>query len=270
MPRKPNYDRSDLIERARDLFWRHGWAGTSLKDLEAALQMKPGSFYAAFGSKDALYKLALERYATDGLERLDHLVRTLGPLKSLQHFPQLVIGNDNAPAKACMLSKTLLELQTQKHPLAHDANLHLLKMERRFADLFAPERSAAITIRPFSPAGISPIFWGCASRQNATASMQRLSRRKSRTAWRGYKGTGRVWTCPTARKPQTSCASATGSSPSLYGYRGVQRCPGALFPKNKDGYSTGRKKGAKASRHDFYGVDWYERPTPPNYTEWKR
>lgn len=137
MPRKPNYDRSDLIERARDLFWRHGWAGTSLKDLEAALQMKPGSFYAAFGSKDALYKLALERYATDGLERLDHLVRTLGPLKSLQHFPQLVIGNDNAPAKACMLSKTLLELQTQKHPLAHDANLHLLKMERRFADLFA-------------------------------------------------------------------------------------------------------------------------------------
>ena len=63
MPRKPNYDRNKLIERARDLFWKRGWAGTSLKDLEAVLQMKPGSFYAAFGSKEALFALAMEKYA---------------------------------------------------------------------------------------------------------------------------------------------------------------------------------------------------------------
>ena len=70
MPRKPNFDRDELIERARDLFWERGWAGTSLKDLEAALQMKPGSFYAAFGSKERLYSLALEKYAADGQARL--------------------------------------------------------------------------------------------------------------------------------------------------------------------------------------------------------
>ena len=67
MPHKPNYDRDELIVRARDLFWKRGWAGTSLKDLEAVLQMKPGSFYAAFGSKEALFALAMEKYATDGL-----------------------------------------------------------------------------------------------------------------------------------------------------------------------------------------------------------
>ena len=74
MPRKPSYDREDLIERARDLFWQRGWAGTSLKDLEASLKMKPGSFYAAFGSKDALFELALDRYAADGSERMLSLI----------------------------------------------------------------------------------------------------------------------------------------------------------------------------------------------------
>lgn len=136
MPRKPSYDRDDLISRARDLFWRRGWAGTSLKDLEAELKMKPGSFYAAFGSKDALFELALERYAMDGAARLANLAREHGPLEALRRFPEMVITNEDAPAKACMLSKTLLELQAHGHPLAKKANQNLMKMERQFADLF--------------------------------------------------------------------------------------------------------------------------------------
>lgn len=142
MPRKPNYDKNELIERARDLFWKRGWAGTSLKDLEAALQMKPGSFYAAFGSKDALFALAMERYATDGRDRLMELAQKHGPVKALQRLPEMIVENDAAPAKACMLSKTLLELHAHNHPLAHEANQHLLKMENHFTQLFQQAQSA--------------------------------------------------------------------------------------------------------------------------------
>lgn len=142
MSRKPNYDRDELIERARDLFWKRGWAGTSLKDLETVLQMKPGSFYAAFGSKEALFKLAMAKYATDGRERLKSLAQKHGPIKALQRFPEMVVENDAAPAKACMLSKTLLELHAHNHPLAHEANLHLLKMEAHFAELFQQAQTA--------------------------------------------------------------------------------------------------------------------------------
>lgn len=137
MPRKPGYDRNDLINRARDLFWRRGWAGTSLKDLEAELQMKPGSFYAAFGSKDALYGLALDQYATDGAARLRALADEHGPLAALRRFPEQVLKNPSAPARACMLSRTLLELQAHDHPLADRASDHLRSMEDQFADLFA-------------------------------------------------------------------------------------------------------------------------------------
>ncbi len=83
MPCKPEYDRDLLIDRARDLFWQRGWASTSLKDLEATLQMKPGSFYAAFGSKDALFGLALDKYALDGAERL----RRAGSVSRIARLP---------------------------------------------------------------------------------------------------------------------------------------------------------------------------------------
>lgn len=136
MPRKPSFDRDELIERARDLFWQQGWAGTSLKDLENVLDLRPGSFYATFGSKDALYELALEKYARDGQARLKALADEVGPLEALKQYPKLVIGNKSNAAKACMLAKTFLELHIQKNPLADCANTHLAKMEELFASLF--------------------------------------------------------------------------------------------------------------------------------------
>ena len=152
MPRKPNYDRNELIDRARDLFWKQGWAGTSLKDLEVSLQIKPGSFYAAFGSKDALFELALEKYVTDGLVRLNALAEQLGPLRALQWFPAIVTENDAAPAKACMLSKTFLELHARNHPLADKAHQHLLTMEKQFAALFAQAQAAGEIDKARDPA----------------------------------------------------------------------------------------------------------------------
>lgn len=155
MPRKPEYDRNELIERARDLFWQRGWAGTSLKNLEVVLQMKPGSFYAAFGSKDALFELALDKYAQDGIERLKALAAELGPIKALQRFPGMVIENDDAPAKACMLAKTVLELHARDHPLADRANLHLLKMEGQFAELFQKAQSTGYIDKGLDPKALA-------------------------------------------------------------------------------------------------------------------
>ena len=136
LPRKPEYDRDELIDRARDLFWKQGWAGTSLKDLENVLKLKPGSFYAAFGSKDALFALAMDRYVADGARRIQRLVAEHGPLGALQAFPFKVISRIDAPAKACMLSKTVLEMSGRNHELAGVANRHLQTMEAHFAQAF--------------------------------------------------------------------------------------------------------------------------------------
>ncbi len=142
MPRKPAYDKNTLIDRARDLFWKQGWAGTSLKDLERTLGLNPGSFYAAFGSKDKLFELALDRYAQGGTKRLRDLAAEHGALGALQRYPGLVIDGSSTPAKACMLAKTVLELKNQNDQLAARANAHLSNMENLFADLFREAQAA--------------------------------------------------------------------------------------------------------------------------------
>ena len=50
------------------LFWRKGYAMTSMNDLCEAMEIRSPSLYAAFGSKEALY-----------LEAVDYYVRTVGP-----------------------------------------------------------------------------------------------------------------------------------------------------------------------------------------------
>ncbi len=55
------------------LFWQQGYDGTSLADLTAAMDIRPASFYAAFGSKEGLFLEALERYRSgigSGLPRI--------------------------------------------------------------------------------------------------------------------------------------------------------------------------------------------------------
>lgn len=134
MPRRPTYDRDHLIDLASALFWKQGWAGTSLKDLEQVLGLKPGSIYAAFGSKADLFALALDRYADNNAKTLRQLVAAHGALGALQRYPGVVTDPARPGTKACLLAKTVLELRDD--PAAERANAHLTAAENGFAALF--------------------------------------------------------------------------------------------------------------------------------------
>lgn len=43
-------------------FWERGYEGTSISDLTEAMALNPTSLYAAFGSKEALFREAVARY----------------------------------------------------------------------------------------------------------------------------------------------------------------------------------------------------------------
>lgn len=60
--RPRNFDRNDALDRALDLFWKHGYDNTSMADLSAAMELRPPSIYAAFGSKEGLFEEVVDRY----------------------------------------------------------------------------------------------------------------------------------------------------------------------------------------------------------------
>ena len=62
MARKKEFDPEIVLKRAVDLFWKKGYANTSLNDLVEHLGINRFSLYSTFGDKKTLYITALNYY----------------------------------------------------------------------------------------------------------------------------------------------------------------------------------------------------------------
>ncbi|MEV6062323.1 TetR/AcrR family transcriptional regulator [Nocardia asteroides] len=60
--RPRQFDLEDVMARAETLFWARGYEGATMAALSAATGLKPGSIYAAFGSKAELFEQVVEHY----------------------------------------------------------------------------------------------------------------------------------------------------------------------------------------------------------------
>ena len=76
MGRAKQYDRTQLLDRAVELFRRQGFHGTSTAELVAELGVNRKSMYAEFGSKQGLFEATLERYNSK------HLSNVLAPIEA--------------------------------------------------------------------------------------------------------------------------------------------------------------------------------------------
>ena len=57
------FDRDVALRKAMDIFWAQGYEGTSMTDLTTAMNVASPSIYACFGSKESLFRQAIEMYA---------------------------------------------------------------------------------------------------------------------------------------------------------------------------------------------------------------
>jgi TetR/AcrR family transcriptional repressor for divergent bdcA len=78
--RPRQFDPDAALVTAQRLFHEKGYDALSVADLTRALGINPPSFYAAFGSKAALYARILERYAAAGAIPLAQILGAERPL----------------------------------------------------------------------------------------------------------------------------------------------------------------------------------------------
>jgi AcrR family transcriptional regulator len=62
MARPREFDRDAALVKARDTFWARGYEGTSMADLVSDLGIASARIYAAFGSKEELFREAIALY----------------------------------------------------------------------------------------------------------------------------------------------------------------------------------------------------------------
>ncbi len=136
MPRTRTLSDDTVLERATGVFWRNGYAGTSLRDLTQATGLSSAALYHRFTDKDGLFVEALRRYADEGLlERLARLSAAADPLAAIGDFLAELIALSLADPhhRGCLLVNTVLD----GAPMSQDARdlvrARLGEVERFFA-----------------------------------------------------------------------------------------------------------------------------------------
>jgi TetR/AcrR family transcriptional repressor of nem operon len=105
------FDQDAVVERAMMLFWRWGYGGTSIHDLEKATRLRRGSLYNAFGDKQGLFVAALKRYeSTVGQERIRQLSNP-DAYRAVEGFLSTLVAQMSEPSRprGCLHTNTSLE-----------------------------------------------------------------------------------------------------------------------------------------------------------------
>jgi len=126
MANKVKFERENVVRVASQLFWQKGFHATSTRDLQEAVNMRPGSIYSAFGSKEGLYSESLKDYTVQMKTQIEGFLSSADTvLGGLRAFVENVVikTKDCSPSAICMLVKANSEFAEK------DSNLYELSLE---------------------------------------------------------------------------------------------------------------------------------------------
>ena len=105
--RRPQFDREAVVRQAMEVFWIDGYQGASMSRLSEAMGLGPGSIYAAFGSKEGLFREALEIYVGDIRRRVAKVDRP--PKALLTAWFRAHIESASNGQRGCLLLNSTAE-----------------------------------------------------------------------------------------------------------------------------------------------------------------
>jgi len=122
MPRTKQFDEKEVLEKAKNLFWKQGYHATSVQDLVDNLGINRASLYGAFGGKNQLYETALSTYRAENMAYLKkRLAEFDSPKNAIQTiFKEAIVESlEDTDKKGCFVVNCTSEyLPRHNHILA--------------------------------------------------------------------------------------------------------------------------------------------------------
>ncbi len=138
MPWEKQFDEADVLDKAMQAFWAHGYEATSIQDLVDCMGLNRGSLYAAFGDKRKLFIRSLEHYETHHrrawLDSLRHRHTPRGAMLSVFEGAIGAALSDHSRS-GCFLVNTAIELSPHDEEIARVVAGGLSDTEAFFRDL---------------------------------------------------------------------------------------------------------------------------------------
>jgi AcrR family transcriptional regulator len=124
--RTKGFNRDEVLDKAIQLFWKQGFADTSLHDLEQATGVNKSGLYSEFKDKDDLFSECLTRYSkTNGISEL--LSREPLGRKNIEDF--LMSGQRCADAKGCFVANSLREISIIPQKTKNQIGRHMFTVK---------------------------------------------------------------------------------------------------------------------------------------------
>ncbi|PIP93983.1 MAG: TetR family transcriptional regulator [Bdellovibrio sp. CG12_big_fil_rev_8_21_14_0_65_39_13] len=112
MGRTKCFNREEVLDRAIQVFWRQGFANTSLHDLEQATGVNKSGLYSEFKDKEDLFCQSIKRYKETNLVAEILTKQPLG-YENVENF--LKSSLNCSGEKGCYLANTMRELSFLPH-----------------------------------------------------------------------------------------------------------------------------------------------------------
>jgi TetR/AcrR family transcriptional repressor of nem operon len=145
MGRPRSYDERRVVAEAERAFWAHGYAATSIEEIEAATGVNRSSLYHAFGTKEGLFDASLSAYIADVTDALFRPVEAPGAgLAQAAGYFAAVAGRfeRRGAQRGCLLVNTLAERAGRDPGFAAQAAEFIARFEAAFSNALAASVAA--------------------------------------------------------------------------------------------------------------------------------
>ncbi|GAB5517924.1 MAG: TetR/AcrR family transcriptional regulator [Rhodothermales bacterium] len=135
MGRPKAFDRTNVLEKAMQVFWRQGYEATSLQDLVEAMGINRFSIYAEFGDKRGLFLSALDYYDADRVtSTLGSLDREDASLADIRAFFERLAHAATTPyaSQGCLVCNTMAECTTTDMDIATRSKHYVTRLRSVF------------------------------------------------------------------------------------------------------------------------------------------
>ncbi|MGW2638150.1 TetR/AcrR family transcriptional regulator [Streptomyces sp. NPDC001348] len=118
MSGRKQFDVGTALDQAMRVFWQRGYADASLDALGSATGLGRGSLYGTFGTKDALFRQCLDRYASIYGAQYEHALTAHpgDPVRAVEAFFDVVLNRiaDPLVPVGCLIAQSAAQSPTLK------------------------------------------------------------------------------------------------------------------------------------------------------------